>query len=374
MSPQVAWASDDGPVCLRIGWTGDEIARAARLSDAELARRIVVLPSGLAGADADDRTAPVATDRLAPAPGRFSRHGADVVFAPRFPFLADRAYTVLVHPALCGADADDDVDLAGYRRFPLAARRAPGAPTTTVVAVRPGGATVPRNLLRAYVHFSAPMSEGDAAGCVQLVDAGTGVVVEGALLTMDPELWDPARTRLTVLLDPARIKRGLAPHRDAGYPLHEGDAVAIVVDRAFRDADGRPLAEGATVRYDVGPDLRTRVDPRSWDVAAPAVGSREPLVVRFGRPLDHALLSHCLAVRGAHGATVPGRAETADDATAWSFRPNAPWEPVRHHLAVSAMLEDVAGNSVTRVFDRDLTDDTQEPHAATEVTVEVDPR
>jgi hypothetical protein len=284
---------------------------------------------------------------------------------------------VLVHPALCGASADtagdDDVDLAGYRRFPLAARRAPAAPTTTVVAVRPGGATVPRNLLRAYVHFSAPMSEGDAAACVRLVDADTGEVVEGALLAMDPELWDPARTRLTVLLDPARIKRGLAPHREAGYALHEGDAVTIVVDRAFRDADGRPLAEGAAVRYEVGPDLRTRVDPRSWDVVAPVAGTRSPLGVRFGRPLDHALLDHCLVVRDARGATVPGRAETADDATAWSFAPDVAWEPVRHHLAVSAMLEDVAGNSVARVFDRDLTDDGQAPLAATEVAVEVDP-
>jgi hypothetical protein len=176
-----------------------------------------------------------------------------------------------------------------------------------------------------------------------------------------------------VLLDPARIKRGLAPHREAGYALAEGGAVAFVVDRAFRDADGRPLVERATRRYDVGPDLRARVDPHAWEFVPPGAGSRDPLVVKFGRPLDHALLGHCLALHRACGGSLPGAASRGDDGTAWAFTPRDPWEPVRHRLVVSAMLEDVAGNSVTRVFDRDLADDTHTPLAATDVTVELTP-
>ena len=39
----------------------------------------------------------------------------------------------------------------------------------------------------------------------------------------------------------------------------------------------------------------------------------------------------------------------------WSFAPDAPWRGATHVLAVETRLEDLAGNSLARVFDRDLT-------------------
>src|SRR5690606_15877630 len=126
-----------------------------------------------------------------------------------------------------------------------------GPATTRVEGVDPPGGTVPRNLLRLYLRFSAPMAEGGAARHVRLVRAATGEALDDALL-LPPELWDPARRRLTVLLDPARIKRGLAPHREAGYPLREGEPVDLVVDAELLDAGGRPLREGFTAAYEVG--------------------------------------------------------------------------------------------------------------------------
>ena len=41
----------------------------------------------------------------------------------------------------------------------------------------------------------------------------SGDTIAGALLSSEHELWDASRRRLTILLDPARIKRGLAGHR-----------------------------------------------------------------------------------------------------------------------------------------------------------------
>ena len=137
-----------------------------------------------------------------------------------------------------------------------------------MVAVEPALDVVPRNLLRFSVRFSHPMSEGWAARC-DPPGAVDGAVVPGVFLAMDPELWDAGRRRLTVLLDPARIKRGLAPHREAGYPLAEGEEVRLVVDEAFPDAEGRGLVAAAGATFRVGPDLRGRVRPGSWAVSAP---------------------------------------------------------------------------------------------------------
>jgi hypothetical protein len=198
------------------------------------------------------------------------------------------------------------------------------------------------------------MSEGEVARHITVRRAASGEPIAHAFLPTEPELWDHARCRVTVLFDPARIKRGLAPHAAIGYPLVEGETVEVVVDAGFVDGDGRPLAEGAARRYTVGPDVRRRIEPDDWRVAAPRAGTRAALVVDFDRPLDHALLHHCLAVVDAEARPLAGRAEIADGDLGWSFVPDPSWTAGRYEITVDGILEDLAGNSVVRVFDREL--------------------
>ena len=175
--------------------------------------------------------------------GRLVRDGADLCFVPRFAFLDGTAYTVAV----------DGTTAA------VLARARPGRPATTEVAgIRPTAAEVPVNLLRLYVWFSAPMSEGCAAEQVRLA-RDDGSVLAGALLPAEHELWDAARRRLTVLLDPARIKRGLAGHQEAGYPLRSGEPFRLIVDSGFLRRAGTPPpgARAAAV-----PGRRRRAPPR----------------------------------------------------------------------------------------------------------------
>jgi hypothetical protein len=240
------------------------------------------------------------------------------------------------------------------------------------MGIYPTADELPRNQLRFYVHFSDRMSEGFVADHVQVVDADTGEPLNGALLPMDPELWDRDRTRVTVLFDPARIKRGLAPHREAGYPLREGTTIVLVVDPGFVDADGRRLAKTFARRYRVVGDVRRRVEPAEWEVEAPASGTRDPLVVRFDRPLDHALLHRCLAVE-ADAARIPGGIAVPHGERSWAFTPAADWPDARCALVVDTTLEDLAGNSVARVFDRELADPQHDPIAAKTVTLQFRP-
>ncbi len=226
---------------------------------------------------------------------------------------------------------------------------------------------MPLNLLKLYLLFSAPMSEGRALQAVTVRRASDGEPVEGVFLPMEPELWDPRRTRLTMLLDPGRIKRGLAPNLEAGYPLREGEAVVVSVDPDWKDAAGRPLRRAAERRFDVGPPVREPVNPAAWALEIPAAGSTAPLTVRFERPLDRALLEHCLSVAGVAGEAAVGEGEGS-----WSFVPDAPWRAATHVLAVETRLEDLAGNSLARVFDRDLTraEDDPRPDGTTALVFE----
>jgi len=260
MSPNLRLTSVGARVRVALEWLAHDERDALRIavaagSGARLA------PQGVRVYPASAADAPAI---LQPMAGSTSPEAADaVVFVPRFPFVAGVEYRVEVR-------SDD-----GEATVATIVRPAPpDLPSAAVVAVQPAVRTVPRNLLRLYVHFSAPMSEGDASRCVSLVDPETGASLPHTLLTMDPELWDPAHRRLTVFLDPARIKRGLVPHEGEGYPLVEGSRVAVIVDHSFRDARGQPLVADAERIYSVGPDLRGRVDPQRWSVGSkPPVGS-----------------------------------------------------------------------------------------------------
>ncbi len=276
--------------------------------------------------------------------GRLVADGDDVCFLPRFPFLAATEYEVEVDGAVVGT--------ATF------AERSVSPPTTDVVAIRPSSVTVPRNLLRCYVEFSAPMRQAGAAH-VRLIDA-EGAPLVGALLASEYELWDRDRRRLTVLLDPARIKRGLATHRTIGYPLREHTSVTLVVDAEFPDASGRPLRTGATRTWEVVGDERRRVTPTSWSLTPGTTGTTEPLTVDFDRPLDHGLVARCLHVVSAAGR-VGGWTTVGHHERSWAFTPASPWLDVPYRLVVDPVLEDVAGNSVQRVFDRDLSNAEDAP-------------
>jgi hypothetical protein len=106
----------------------------------------------------------------------------------------------------------------------------------------------------------------------------------------------------------------------------------------------------------VGPPTRRRIDPFAWEIDVPDAGTRTPLEVRFDRPLDFALASRSLQVAGIAGAGSVGPEELI-----WCFCPDEPWPEGRHELSVDADLEDVAGNSVRRVFDRDLARPEDDP-------------
>lgn len=217
----------------------------------------------------------------------------------------------------------------------------------------PSGDLLPENLLRFYLHLSAPMRRGEAYDHVKLVGPD-GKEVEGAFLNIAQEFWDPSMKRLTLMLDPGRIKRGAAPNLEAGVPLQADETFRLVVDPAWRDAAGNPLAQPYEKRFRVGAADRESPDPRSWLIRPPAAGTTAPLVVDFPEPLDHALLGSLLGVRTSEGERVDGEVEVLAGETRWRFTPARVWASTSYVLVASPTLEDVAGNNLDIPFDLDL--------------------
>jgi hypothetical protein len=283
----------------------------------------------------------------APMLGRHVVDGPLIAFAPRFPLRPGLRYLAVFDPTAVALGANDaPARLETIVSLPAA----PPQATTVVEAVYPSGEELPENLLKFYVHFSAPMGRGDSYKYVRIVD-GDGREVTDAILEIGEELWDAEQRRLTLLFDPGRIKRGLKPNEEVGSPLLAGREYALVIDAEWRDAQGAPLGMAWRRGFRVMPPDDQQPDPHRWSIKAPAAGTRDALAVQFDEPLDRALLDHMLTVRHADGDALLGLTRVDHQETRWRFEPDAPWAAGRYVLSVDPALEDRAGNSVGRPFE-----------------------
>ena len=292
--------------------------------------------------------------RLTPSPGRYAVDGARLCFVPTYPVpRGHRRTPCSCITALSMARSPTSRRLRHRRlsaHHPLERGERHGAGGARASRSIRTTAEVPRNLLRFYVHFSAPMSEGDVRRArARRRRRRTGEPLPERLLPMDPELWDrgaDARSRCSST--PPASSAGLAPHREAGYPCVEGATVEVVVDVGFADADGRPLADGRrTAATAWSADVRRRIEPAEWEIEAPGSGTTRPARRALRpSPRPRARSGRCLAVvdDGAAHRPGPGRGRpTASDrgvhpgrslarrfATAWWSTPRSrTWRATR---------------------------------------------
>jgi hypothetical protein len=200
------------------------------------------------------------------------------------------------------------------------------------------------------------MSAGDAYTHIRVLDDQGRVVID-PFVAIEPELWDPGGTRLTLLFDPGRIKRGLVDNEESGPPLMPGRVVTIEVDPAMRDATGAPLAEKFARQIRVVDAVREVIDVKRWRVTPPASSSGD-LVIDFDRPLDHALARRAISILR-DGSPVTGKITLEENEMRFRFTPDAPWSKGAHAIRVDGVIEDLAGNRLGKLFDVDTSDPLQ---------------
>jgi hypothetical protein len=230
---------------------------------------------------------------------------------------------------------------------------------TELLAIYPTRKVLPENQLKFYLHFSRPMSRGEAYRHIHLLDENNQEV-EFAFLELPQELWDPELTRFTLFFDPGRIKRGLKPREEFGPSIIEDKSYTLMIDETWPDADGQALKQSERKEFQVTAPDDVQPDPSRWELRSPATATTSPLIAQFDEPLDHAMLHRVLQVCDSSGARVSGKMETSDEETLWRFIPDKPWRGGEYKLVIDTRLEDLAGNSIARPFEVDLFDTVQQ--------------
>jgi hypothetical protein len=281
--------------------------------------------------------------------GSYEVEGDRLTFRGRFPFVRGLQHEVRLDLAALGRLSGEDVGSGVVSHSFTPAATVQGS-TTRVSAIYPTSSTVPMNLLKLYIHLSAPMRFGEAYAHIRLLDEN-GDIVPDAFLEMPQELWDPDRTRLTLFFDPGRIKREVDPNVQLGLPLQLGRTYRVVIDPAWRDGRGQPLAEGFEKELSVVEPDRTIPQIAAWRVEAPGSNSVAPVRLAFDEPMDHALAERMLVVLAPSGEPVSGTVKVGPQERSWSFAPEEPWQAGRYVIDVHPDIEDLAGNNLAHLFD-----------------------
>lgn len=135
--------------------------------------------------------------------GEKKRDDDKILFTPLVPFTPNLDYEIVFRGRV-------------IRKVKIP--RHPQALAAAIISVYPSTDTVPENLLKIYLGFSAAIREGEALKHVFLLD-GENDTLSNVFLDLQPELWNEERTVLTLWLDPGRIKRGLIPNEQMALIL-----------------------------------------------------------------------------------------------------------------------------------------------------------
>jgi hypothetical protein len=289
------------------------------------------------------------SDHLPSVSGRCVFLKDEIHFVPTFPFERDVRYRASFD--LSGLEAYHTNE-AVTLDFAIPSEDEATEPTT-VTQIYPSCEILPENLLRFYVHFSNSMQRGRALEQIAFLDSDCQPLTD-ALYRPPVELWDRAMRRLTVLLDPGRLKRWVGPNIALGPPLQAGRNYILEIGSGMIDRNGRPLREPYRRHFLAGEPVREPIAVKDWQLYRPATGGREPLALTFIRPLDRALLPDSIRIESEDGSVIEGGVDVDQCETRWKLTPDSPWSAGAYRVRVDSRLEDVCGNTPAGAFERPL--------------------
>lgn len=226
-----------------------------------------------------------------------------------------------------------------------------------VVHIYPSSDSLPSNFLKFYIEFSEPMAEGDPYPYLHLVNAEDDTL-DKAFLKQLPALWNQDQTMLSLWLDPGRIKRDLELNKRLGMPMDHHGKYRLVVESGLNSRNGASLQTKVYKSFETTAADRAKPKADNWDLDIPKQNTSEPLVIKFNEPMDYLSTKDRLVI-SRDKKLIEGKSVFSSNERKWRFVPTNPWREGKHIIKANARMEDLAGNNLNRLFDRNIEKDTR---------------
>ncbi len=290
--------------------------------------------------------------------GIFDCVDSQFFFKPKYGFSPGASYTVFVKNI-------SNVE----ERFIVKVPEIKLEPSTYVKNVYPTSSKLPMNQLKFYIEFSASMRLGNAFEHIRLYKMPEMKLEADAFFVTTEEFWNPNKTRLTILFDPGRIKRGIESNLQLGLPLVEGYNYKLIIDNAWLDINNVKLINGYEKQFEVTSVDRESPNPETWNIIFPKTENKSPIRIDFKEAMDYGLLHSSIAIVNDENTVIVGEVRLLDDQSKWEFTPKHNWVHGDYKIMIDRWLEDLSGNNLNRKFDVNLKSENDKPKNIKEVII-----
>jgi hypothetical protein len=223
-----------------------------------------------------------------------------------------------------------------------------------ILAIYPTTDSIPVNILRFYIQFSAPMQEMNILKHIQLRNE-EGKNMTGVFFENQYELWDENRTTVTLIIDPGRVKLGLLANNKMGRAFDEGKKYSLTIDSLLLDFNDQKLSNSFSKTFVAVKADTIAPDTKKWELELPKVNTYEPIVINFKDKIDHISVQTLIKIVK-DNIKVEGKITLQNGEQKAIFTPKNKWKVGDYQVIINPRLEDIAANSVNQIFDHKPSD------------------
>ncbi|MBW1298319.1 hypothetical protein [Aquimarina litoralis] len=278
--------------------------------------------------------------------GNTSHTDSTLIFSPLIPFQKSGSYTTVIN------------DHTFYEfTIPLD----PNYKHLKVDEIYPNTATLPANFLKWYIAFSKPVNPTNIYNHIGLVDNATNTKVDRALLPLENALLSKDGTLLTLWIEPGRQKRDLIPNKRLGAVLKEGASYTLIIDKNLKDVDGIPMDSSFEYTFKVITSDRDQPNIKEWEFSIPKSNTKDPLIIHLNDVLDYGSVYNNITIISGNEAVLEGSFTIKTNENKVLFYPINNWTNDTYTLKCNKVIEDVSGNNLERLFDRNIQKEIVQP-------------
>jgi len=182
------------------------------------------------------------------------------------------------------------------------------------------------------------------------------------VLRLENVLISNNATLLTLWIEPGRQKRDLIPNKQLGPVFTNQESYSLVVSKKIKDQKGVSMQKDLIHSFQITDADRVKPTINTWKIDFIEVNSRSNLVIRCNESIDYGSSLGNIVVLDSNDNEVMGDWVLLDQETVLSFNPNQSWKKDTYQIYFDAGIEDLAGNNLDRLFDRQLdTSSSKEP-------------
>ncbi len=269
--------------------------------------------------------------------GKTITNTSDLQFVPIVPFTINQEYTLVY------ADFIEYFSLSIPDSYSY----------TTVTSVYPSAKELPANLLKWYIKFSNPISETLIYDHIKFINEQGDTLPRAALALKTPLVSDDG-TLLTVWVEPGRQKRDLIPNQQLGAVFQKGKSYTLLIQKKLKDKTGITMRSDFRHQFHIISADRKQPEINMWTIDPPTANSTYDLVIHCNESLDYGSALHSLMVLDKNDNEIDGRWQLKNHETILSFTPLTSWSSGTYKILCNPSLEDLAGNNLERLFDREV--------------------